>query len=67
MRDEEQIAAFMTELGLPQVGSIVANPSVLKGYFVPLRIKNERDGRKNPSGRTLAKAKDGLSKLGFFG
>ncbi len=65
MSDMEQIVALLAEKDLPVVGTIVANPSTHNGYFVPLRLTRQADGRKSPSGITLASARSRLMALGY--
>jgi hypothetical protein len=65
MTDLAQIAALLTEIDIPVAGTIVSNPSTPNAYFVPLRLTRRADGRKSPSGRTLAGARSSLSELGY--
>lgn len=65
MTDVARIAALLTEMDLPVVGTIVSNPSSSNAYFVPLRLTRRPDGRKSPSGRALAAARSSLLELGY--
>jgi hypothetical protein len=65
INDEEKISEFIAKQGLTLAGAIAANPLVPNGYFIPLRVTDERAGRRTPSARTLAKTKNDLYNLEY--
>jgi len=65
MTDVARITALLEAQGLPVTGTIIASPSTPSGYFIPLRLTRRADGRKIPSGQTIAIARASLSDLGF--
>lgn len=65
MTDLAGIEALLRENDLPVAGTIVSNPSAPNAYFVPLRLTRRANGRKSPSGRTLAAVRSRLLNLGY--
>lgn len=60
MTDVERVIELLSQMSLPVFGEIVSNPSTPRGYFVPLLLTKGTDGKKSPSGRTLALARSSL-------
>ena len=65
MPELTEITQFLNSVGLPPLGKIVANPSIPKGYFVPLARSRDASGAQAPSGRALASARSTLLKGGY--
>ncbi len=64
MGDAARITDILAEMNILLAGVIVSDSSRPDTYFVPLRLARV-DGRRSPSGRTLASARSSLEKLGF--
>jgi len=65
MTDVENILDALAANALDLRGTVVANPSASRAYFIPLRLVRHSDGHKIPSGSLLAKAKASLQKIGI--